>query len=391
MGRGDTSARQSVLAACLLRPPPTRRPAPAPLPRPAVQVEPAGRGGSVCGGRQDAAQEGAGVDDHAGLPWWVSWGCRAAPKAGQGGAAAVPRRPWRSQPPPLPTPTSHHSRPPARLPRCRAADVYVASVSLEANYNQVVKAMAEAEAHPGPSLLIAYSPCAMHGIASMGSSASDAKLAVDSGASRAAVLWGGRAGGPAGCGGCLLRRALRAGRRMPHSTRPCPRSAPVPTRRLLAAVPLPPRGGRGRRPAGAGLQEDQGRAGGVFEAGEQVRRGGGVCEVVLCEGLAEERVQDLVEPHGTQACAATSHTLPTLPPAPRRPPGSWCSRARTPRLLRRCTTRWTETSTCATSASPPWPRSPRSRPRAATAATAPPRRPRSEASAGHEQARKARC
>ncbi len=41
--------------------------------------------------------------------------------------------------------------------------------------------MAEAEAHHGPSLIIAYSPCAMHGIANMGASASNAKLAVDSG------------------------------------------------------------------------------------------------------------------------------------------------------------------------------------------------------------------
>ena len=47
--------------------------------------------------------------------------------------------------------------------------------------SQVVKALAEAEAHPGPSLVIAYSPCAMHGIANMGASASNAKLAVDSG------------------------------------------------------------------------------------------------------------------------------------------------------------------------------------------------------------------
>ncbi|GAB4822569.1 hypothetical protein N2152v2_009615 [Parachlorella kessleri] len=60
-------------------------------------------------------------------------------------------------------------------------DVYVASVCLESNYNQVVKAFSEAEAHPGPSLIIAYSPCAMHGISDMGGSAKDAKLAVDTG------------------------------------------------------------------------------------------------------------------------------------------------------------------------------------------------------------------
>lgn len=49
--------------------------------------------------------------------------------------------------------------------------------------------MAEAEAHHGPSLVIAYSPCAMHGIASMGVSATDAKLAVDSGESRCICTW----------------------------------------------------------------------------------------------------------------------------------------------------------------------------------------------------------
>lgn len=34
----------------------------------------------------------------------------------------------------------------------------------------MVKALAEAEAHRGPSLVIAYAPCAMHGISSMGDS-----------------------------------------------------------------------------------------------------------------------------------------------------------------------------------------------------------------------------
>ena len=35
---------------------------------------------------------------------------------------------------------------------------------LQANYGQVVKAMAEAERYPGTSLLVAYSPCALQGI-----------------------------------------------------------------------------------------------------------------------------------------------------------------------------------------------------------------------------------
>lgn len=40
-------------------------------------------------------------------------------------------------------------------------DVYVASVCLEANYAQVMKAFAEAEAHKGVSLIVAYAPCVM--------------------------------------------------------------------------------------------------------------------------------------------------------------------------------------------------------------------------------------
>ncbi len=43
-------------------------------------------------------------------------------------------------------------------------DVYVAQVAMGANMTQVVKAFGEAEAHPGPSLIIAYSPCIAHGI-----------------------------------------------------------------------------------------------------------------------------------------------------------------------------------------------------------------------------------
>jgi pyruvate-ferredoxin/flavodoxin oxidoreductase len=42
-------------------------------------------------------------------------------------------------------------------------NIYVAQVALGANMNQTVKAFAEAEAYDGPSLLIAYSQCIMHG------------------------------------------------------------------------------------------------------------------------------------------------------------------------------------------------------------------------------------
>ena len=42
--------------------------------------------------------------------------------------------------------------------------VYVAQVSMGANPNQTLKAIAEAEAYHGPSLIIGYAPCEMHSI-----------------------------------------------------------------------------------------------------------------------------------------------------------------------------------------------------------------------------------
>ncbi len=60
--------------------------------------------------------------------------------------------------------------------------VYVAQVSMGANKNQFLKAVAEAEAYPGPSLIIAYSPCITHGIKEgMGRSQNRAKEAVEAG------------------------------------------------------------------------------------------------------------------------------------------------------------------------------------------------------------------
>ena len=41
--------------------------------------------------------------------------------------------------------------------------VYVAQVALGAHLNQTVRAFREAEAYPGPSIIIAYSPCIAHG------------------------------------------------------------------------------------------------------------------------------------------------------------------------------------------------------------------------------------
>ena len=42
--------------------------------------------------------------------------------------------------------------------------VYVATISHGANQNQVIKALKEAEAYNGPSIIIAYSPCIAHNI-----------------------------------------------------------------------------------------------------------------------------------------------------------------------------------------------------------------------------------
>ena len=60
--------------------------------------------------------------------------------------------------------------------------VYVAQVSMGADQNQLLKAITEAEAYPGPSLIVAYSPCINHGIRKgMGSSQLEGKLAVQCG------------------------------------------------------------------------------------------------------------------------------------------------------------------------------------------------------------------
>ena len=60
--------------------------------------------------------------------------------------------------------------------------VYVAKVSMGADQNQLMKAVTEAEAYKGPSLIIAYAPCINHGIAGgMGKSQEEAKKAVESG------------------------------------------------------------------------------------------------------------------------------------------------------------------------------------------------------------------
>ena len=58
--------------------------------------------------------------------------------------------------------------------------VYVACVAMSANPAQLLKAMTEAEAYHGPSLIIAYAPCINHGI-NMGLAQAEIKKAVDCG------------------------------------------------------------------------------------------------------------------------------------------------------------------------------------------------------------------
>jgi pyruvate-ferredoxin/flavodoxin oxidoreductase len=60
--------------------------------------------------------------------------------------------------------------------------VYVAQVAMGADKNQLLKALSEAEAHKGPSLVIAYAPCISHGIkAGMGKTQEQSKRAVEAG------------------------------------------------------------------------------------------------------------------------------------------------------------------------------------------------------------------
>lgn len=60
--------------------------------------------------------------------------------------------------------------------------VYVAQVAMGANQNQLIKALTEAEAYPGPSIVICYAPCINHGIKTgMGSTQVHEKDAVECG------------------------------------------------------------------------------------------------------------------------------------------------------------------------------------------------------------------
>jgi len=60
--------------------------------------------------------------------------------------------------------------------------VYVAQIAMGANQAQTLKAIREAEAYDGPSLIIAYSPCIAHGLkAGMGHAQDEQKAAVECG------------------------------------------------------------------------------------------------------------------------------------------------------------------------------------------------------------------
>lgn len=61
-------------------------------------------------------------------------------------------------------------------------NVYVAQISINAHPNQAIKAIAEAESYPGPSLVIGYTPCINHGIkGGMSNALLNAQEAVESG------------------------------------------------------------------------------------------------------------------------------------------------------------------------------------------------------------------
>nr|MBQ4318978.1 4Fe-4S dicluster domain-containing protein [Clostridia bacterium] len=60
--------------------------------------------------------------------------------------------------------------------------VYVAQINMGSDYNQCVKAIAEAEAYHGPSIIIAYAPCINHGIkGNLTNAMAEAKKAVEAG------------------------------------------------------------------------------------------------------------------------------------------------------------------------------------------------------------------
>ena len=60
--------------------------------------------------------------------------------------------------------------------------VYVAQIAMGADMNQTLKAISEAEAYPGPSIIICYAPCEMHGVkGGMTNCQNEMKKAVEAG------------------------------------------------------------------------------------------------------------------------------------------------------------------------------------------------------------------
>ena len=60
--------------------------------------------------------------------------------------------------------------------------IYVAQIAQGADMNQMIKAFVEAEAYPGPSLIIAYAPCINHGVkGGLKNAQAEEKKAVESG------------------------------------------------------------------------------------------------------------------------------------------------------------------------------------------------------------------
>jgi pyruvate-ferredoxin/flavodoxin oxidoreductase len=61
-------------------------------------------------------------------------------------------------------------------------NVYVAQIGIGANVQQTLKALIEAESYDGPSIIIGYAPCEMHGVkGGMTNSQSEIKNAVEAG------------------------------------------------------------------------------------------------------------------------------------------------------------------------------------------------------------------
>ena len=96
--------------------------------------------------------------------------------------------------------------------------VYVAQVAFGAKMNQTVQALREAEAYPGPSLVIAYSPCIAHGY-DLSQNVEQQKRLVESGAVAALPLRSAPLGGGKAAAQARLATAQAASARFPAARR----------------------------------------------------------------------------------------------------------------------------------------------------------------------------